>query len=45
MANLRHFFVPREGEPRSINGKMLRFDCDDNPVTVIFSADLTEKGK
>ena len=41
MANLRHFFVPREGVPRSINRKMRRFDCDDNPVFVIFCPNLT----
>ncbi len=45
MANLRHFFVPREGVPRSINRKMLPFDCNDNPVVAAFRPDLTEKAK
>ncbi len=44
-ANLRHFCVPREGCPRSINRKMLRLDCDDNPVIALFSPELTEKDK
>jgi hypothetical protein len=34
--NLRHFFVPREVVPRSMLGKMLGFDCNDNPVIALF---------
>jgi len=40
--NLRHFFVPREGVPRSMTHKMRPIDCDDNPASGFFPADLTE---